>query len=52
MFLFAVSVKPSDTTKEESLVQLPEKYSHYANVFDKVQDNTLPVGKQVPPDGT
>ena len=43
MFLFAVSIKPSNTTNlEESTVQLPEKYRHYANVFDKVQANTLP----------
>ena len=42
MFVFAVSVRPSSTTKEESIVQLPEKYRHYADVFDKVQANTLP----------
>ena len=42
MFLFAVSVKPSSTTKEESTVPLPEKYRHYADVFDKVKANTLP----------
>ena len=42
MFVFVVSVRPSSTTKEESIVQLPEKYRHYADVFDKVQANTLP----------
>ena len=42
MFLFAISVKPSSTTKEESIVQLPEKYRHYADVFNKVQANKLP----------
>jgi hypothetical protein len=42
MFLFAISVNPSNTTKEESTVQLPEKYRHYTDVFDKVQANTLP----------
>ena len=42
MFLFAISVKPLDTIKVESTVQLPKKYHHYADVFDKVQANTLP----------
>ena len=42
MFLFAILVKPSDTIKEESTIQLPKKYHHYADVFDKVQANTLP----------
>ena len=42
MFLFAILVKTSDTIKVESTVQLPKKYHHYADVFDKVQANTLP----------
>ena len=42
MFLFAISINPSITTKEDSTVQLPEKYRQYADVFDKVQANTLP----------
>ena len=37
-----ISVKPSNTIKVESTVQLPKKYHHYADVFDKVQANTLP----------
>ena len=41
MFLFAISVKPSDTIKVESTIQIPKKYHHYADVFDKVQANTL-----------
>ena len=40
-FLFAISVKPSDTIKEECTVQLPKKYHHYADVLDKVQANTI-----------
>ena len=42
MFVFAVSVKPSNTAKEESTIQLPKKYHHYADVFDKVKASTLP----------
>ena len=42
MFLFTISVKPSNTIKVESTLQLPKKYHHYADVFDKVQANTLP----------
>ena len=40
MLVFTIS--PSSTTKEESIVQLPKKYRHYADVFDKVQVSTLP----------
>ena len=42
IFVFAVSVKPYNTTKEESTIQLPKKYHHYANVFDQVKASTLP----------
>ena len=42
MFLFAISVNPSSINKEESTVQLREKYRHYDDVFDKVQANMLP----------
>ena len=42
MFVFAISIRPSSTTKEESIVQLPEKYHHYVDVFDKVQASSLP----------
>ena len=35
MFVIEVSVRPSNSTKEESIAQLPEKYRHYASVFDK-----------------
>ena len=42
MFVFTVSVKPSSITKEESTIQLPKKYHHYADVFDKVKASTLP----------
>ena len=42
MFVFTVFVKPSNTAKEESTVQLPKKYHHYADIFDKVKASTLP----------
>ena len=42
MFVFTVFVKPSNTAKEESTIQLPKKYHHYADVFDKVKASTLP----------
>ena len=42
MFVFAISVKPSNTAKEESTIQLPKKYHHYADFFDKVKASTLP----------
>ena len=42
MFVFTISVKPSNVTKEESTIQLPKKYHHYANVFYKVKASTLP----------
>ena len=41
MLVFALSVKPSNTTKEET-IQLPKKYYHYAHVFYKVKASTLP----------
>ena len=42
MFVFALSVKPSSITKEESRIQLPKQYHHYVDVFDKVKASTLP----------
>ena len=42
MFVFAVSVKPSNTSEDKSTIQLPKKYHDYANVFDKVKASTLP----------
>ena len=41
MFVFAISVKPSNTAKEESRTQLPKKYHHYADIFDKAKSSTL-----------
>ena len=42
MFVFAVSGKPSNTAKEDSTIQLPKKYHHYADFFDKVKATILP----------
>ena len=42
MFIFPVSVKSSNTTKEESTIQLPKKYHQYIDVFDQVKASTLP----------
>ena len=42
MFVNTVLVKPSNITKEKSTIQLPKKYHHYADVFDKVKASTLP----------
>ena len=41
MFIFAMSVKRSNII-EESTIQLPRKYHHYADVFYKVKASTLP----------
>ena len=41
MFVFAISVKPSNTTKVESTIQLAKKYHHYTDVFNKVNASTL-----------
>ena len=42
MFVFAVSVKPSNTAKEESTTQLLKQYYHYGDAFDKIKASTLP----------
>ena len=42
MFVFAVSMKPSNIAKEESTTQLPKKYYHYVDVFNKVKASTFP----------
>ena len=42
MFLFAVSMKPSNIIEDKSTIQLPKKYHDYVDVFDKVKANTLP----------
>ena len=42
MFVFTVLVRPSSISKEESTIQLPKKYHHYVDVFDKEKVSTLP----------
>ena len=42
MFVFTMSMKPSNTANEESTIQLPRKYHHYVDVFYKVKASSLP----------